>query len=71
MFEGTGRRDDVLAEVSVCVPTAAAPFFHWSPLTPVKVVHMAELQPKGLIAQRFVSILFPRGVLNSVPKAVI
>lgn len=63
MFELTGRLDDMSTKVSVCVLTAAAPFFHWSLLTPIKVLHMTGLQ-QGLIAQRFVFILFPREVLK-------
>lgn len=69
MFELTGRQDDMSTEVTVCVLTATAPFFHWSPLTPIKVLHMTGLQQQGLIAQRFVFILLPREALKSVPQA--
>lgn len=64
MFELTGRLDDMTTEVIVCVPTAAAPFFHWSLPTPIKVLHMTGLQ-QGLI----VCILLPREVLKSEPQA--
>lgn len=71
MFELTGWLDDMSSEVSVCVPTAAAPFFHWSLLTPIKVLLMTGLQQPSLIAQRFGFILLPREALKSMPPAII
>ncbi len=69
MFQLTDRLDNMSTGVSVCVPTAAAPFFHWSLLTPIKVLHMTGLQQHSLIAQRFVFILLPSAALKSVPQA--
>lgn len=57
VFERTGTVD-MSTEVSVCVPTAATPFFHWSLLTPIKVQHMTGLQQQSFIAQRFASFSF-------------
>lgn len=71
MFEQTGRLDDMSTQVTMCVPTAAAPFFHWSLLTPIKVLHMIGLLQQGLIAQRFVFIVLQREVLKSVLSAII
>lgn len=68
VFERTGRLDDMSAEVTVCVPTAAAPFFHRSLLTPINVLHMTGLQQQGLIAQGVVFILH---LLKYVLSAVI
>lgn len=45
--ELTGGLDDMLTKVSVCMPIGVAPFFRWSLLTPIKVVHVTESQQPG------------------------
>lgn len=53
----------------MCVQAATTPFFHWSPLTPIKGPRITGLPQRDLIASAlsffFVFVLLPRHVLKS------
>lgn len=69
MFERTGRLDDMPTEVTVCVPTAAASFFHRSLLTPINVLHMTGVAAAGSHRPGVCFYILP--LLKSVLSAVI
>lgn len=69
VLELTGSLDDMTAEVSAGMPTAAAPFFHRSLLAQLKSCTWQHCNSRLSPRKGFIFVLLPKEALKSVPWA--